>query len=93
MKTYINSSKSKSVDSNTKHTCGTNETSVPFLANPGRYTSQDERQSCLTPQHILDLMSVRIVGDCVFLPIACSTGKWLHGILIARQFFAYEICI
>lgn len=57
MKTYINSSKSKPVDSNTKHTCGTNETSVPFLANPGRYTSQDERQSCLTPQHILDLMS------------------------------------
>lgn len=84
MKTYINSSKSKPVDSNTKHTCGTNETSVPFL---GRYTSQDERQSCLTPQHILDLMSVRIVGDCVFLPIACSTGKWLHRILIRETVF------
>lgn len=73
MKTYINSSKSKSVDSNPKHMCGTNDTSVPFLANPGRSTSQDERQSCLTPQHILDLMSVRIMGT------VCSYQ--LHAVL------------
>lgn len=67
IKTDINSSKSKPVGSNPKHMCRTNETSVPFLANPGRSISQDEKQSCLTPQHSLNLLSTRTVGDCVFL--------------------------
>lgn len=53
IKTDINSSKSQSVDSNPKHTCGIDETPVPFLANPRprRSVSQDERQSCLARAH------------------------------------------